>query len=337
MMSFVEMLNSKTTPYLVAEIGVNHEGNLQKAKDLAGLAHTSGADAVKFQTFIPELYISRDESQRFERVSKFALSYDDFLELKNYCDLIGISFFSTPLSPLDVEFLDPLVSIFKISSGDLTNNQLLQSVAKKGKPTILSTGYGSYSEIERSLEVFRNNATQSNLNELVLMHTVPMYPTPTHRACLRNILGLKERFGLPVGYSDHTIGIEAALISQVLGAQVIEKHFTDRKTDRTFRDHALSAEPNEFSELKVRLEEQAKLLGSAERKISQEESIASLEFRRSLAVSVSLPKGHKLESQDLCLVRPGTGINPEAIPYILGRQLSQDKSKGSILKFEDLI
>ena len=337
MSSFTETLLTRRIPFLVAEIGVNHEGSVEKAKELVGLAAEFGADAVKFQTFVPKLYVSTDDADRFNRVSKFALNYEDFIEIKKYCDKLSIPFFSTPLAPVDVEFLDSWVDIFKISSGDLTNSALISSVASKGKPTILSTGFGSLSEIEGAIQVYRSGARKVNAKELVLMHTVPRYPTSNQEANLRNIIGLRERFDCLVGYSDHTIGIQAALAAHILGAKVIEKHFTDKKTERTFRDHALSAEPQDLMELKSRLEEQESLLGSVARTVSDEQIIASREFRRSIATARNLPMGHKLEMDDFISVRPGLGVSPDHAFLLEGRTLNKDKAEGSLLKLEDLV
>ena len=329
----IESLSKRTVPYLVAEVGVNHEGSLEKAKELAGLAKQSGADAVKFQTFIPSRYVSSDYKERFERVSRFALSYEDFRDLKVYCDYLEIVFFSTPLAPMDVEFLNPLVPFFKISSGDLTNSELIGSVAKTQKPLILSTGFGSVSEIFNSLEDY--SVASNGKSVSVLMHTVPAYPTSPERANLRNISGFSNIFRTPIGYSDHTIGIEAALMAHALGAKVIEKHFTDFRLGRSFRDHSLSAEPSEFAQLKERILEQELLLGSADRQPSEDDKSAAKEFRRSLSVARDFQAGEIINSTDLIPVRPGIGMPVEATPYVLGRKLKYTKSKGSILYIED--
>lgn len=336
MFSLRKLIDRSPTPLLVAEIGVNHEGSLEKAKELANLAKIHGADLVKFQTFIPSLYVSKDDSARFSRVTKFALSYADFESLKIYCDEIGVPFFSTPLSNIDVDFLSPIVNLFKVSSGDLCNYELIEHIAKKGKPTILSTGYGDYAEIESALSTYKRNATEHNKNEIVLMHTVPAYPTSLEKANLRNMLGLQRRFDCYVGYSDHTIGIQAALAAHILGAKVIEKHFTDKKSDRDFRDHALSAEPQEFSELKTRMIEQESLLGQFERQITDTERLAVKEFRRSIALRRNLKKGSKLCLSDFVFVRPGHGISPESCSLVVGRELLNDKEEGSILYLADL-
>lgn len=330
----LEVLSKRTVPYLVAEVGVNHEGSLEKAKHLAGLAKEAGADAVKFQTFTPSRYVSTDSKDRFERVSRFSLSYEDFNDLKLFCDHIRITFFSTPLHSSDVEFLDPIVPFFKVSSGDLTNLELIRAIAKTGKPLILSTGFGRISEIFNSLEEYKRFSGGKEVS--VLMHTVPRYPTSPEMANLRNILSFSQIFNKPIGYSDHTVGIEAALLSHVLGAKIIEKHFTDKKTDRSFRDHSLSAEPADFANLKKKIFEQENFLGSLDRTVNEDETEAAREFRRSLALVEDCEMGKELTAQDLIFVRPGIGIPTEALPYVIGRRLKRVKLRGSLLYLDDL-
>jgi N,N'-diacetyllegionaminate synthase len=337
MKSFVEFLETRTHPFLVAEIGVNHEGSLEKAKELVSLAKESGADAVKFQTFTAENYVSSDDQARFERVKRFALPYRDFLELKQLCDSLDIVFFSTPLDTSDIDFLNSFVPFFKVSSGDLTNLTLIAHVASTGKPLILSTGFASHSEIQRSVECFRENATKENVEELVLMHTVSRYPTLASEANLRNILWLRDKFKIPVGYSDHTIGIEAALVASALGASIIEKHFTDTKVGRTFRDHTLSAEPHELRELKNAILRQVELLGDLDRTISSEQKNQVKEFRRSLAASRELQAGHRVTEDDFIDVRPGTGLPPISRGFLIGRKLARRKAKGSLMHLEDFL
>ena len=329
-----ENLSKRSMPYLVAEVGVNHEGSLEKAKQLAGLAKKAGADAVKFQTFIPSRYVSTDSKERFERVSRFALSYEEFIDLKLYCDQIGVIFFSTPLHPIDVEFLNPIVPFFKVSSGDLTNLELIRSIAKTRKPLILSTGFGSESEIFRSIEEYEKYSEGMQVS--VLMHTVPSYPTAPEKANLRNLQRFSQIFKEYVGYSDHTVGIEAAVLAHALGAKVIEKHFTDQKAGRSFRDHSLSVEPLEFENLKKRILDQEVLLGSFDRRVIGDDAKAAIEFRRSLALAKDFDEGMELAADDLISVRPGIGIPTEALSYVVGRKMKREKSQGSILFLDDL-
>ena len=241
--------------FIIAEAGVNHNGDIKLAKQLIATAKSAGADAVKFQTFKAENLVSKaapkadyqkqvtptDESQ-LEMLKKLELSFNDFKELKTYCMEKGILFLSTPFDFESIDFLETLeMPIYKIPSGEITNLPYLMKIARTGKPVILSTGMSDLEEVGLALEVLQSNGTRTT----TLLHCNTQYPTPFEDANLKAMLTLKKRFGFPVGYSDHTLGIEAALAAVALGAKVIEKHFTlDKRMEGP--DHKASLDPQEL-------------------------------------------------------------------------------------------
>lgn len=224
MQLFGRDLDSETA--IVAEIGANHEGDEDKAHDLIHKAADCGVDAVKFQTFVGR---------------KFALPYDAFRRLAETADSCGVQFFSTPLDIPDAEALDPYIETWKVASAEVTHLPLLRFMAASRKPVVLSTGGSSLEQIVAALQVLA-------ASEIVLLHSVPKYPTAPQDANLANMAWLYEKFGLPVGYSDHVVGLDAAKAAACMGAVLIEKHFTDDR-NREFRDHKLSADPVEMKEL----------------------------------------------------------------------------------------
>ena len=244
--------------FIIAEAGVNHNGDIKMAQKLIDVAKSAGADAVKFQTFKAGSLVSKvaqkadyqkqttgaDESQ-LEMVKKLELSFCDFRELKKYCDEKEISFLSTPFDFESIDFLESLeMLIYKVPSGEITNLPYLMKIASKGKPVIMSTGMSDMDEVESALEVLRDNGAGS----VTLLHCNTQYPTPFEDANIKAMLTLKERFGVAVGYSDHTLGIEAPIAAVALGATVIEKHFTlDKNIEGP--DHKASLDPQELIDM----------------------------------------------------------------------------------------
>lgn len=329
--------NNLRNTWIIAEIGVNHEGDFSVACDLIKKAAACGVDAVKFQTYQPTKYISSEQPERLQRVSRFQLSYDQFSELSELAKQCGVVFFSTPLHPEDADFLDGIAPIFKISSGDITHLELIKHVARKNKPTIISTGAGSPEEVVAAVEAFiseqPNGATNGNL---MLMHCVAAYPAPVDAVNLRNMHWLQKQFGVPVGYSDHTLGQKTCELAVAAGAVAIEKHFTYRKEDQDFHDHRLSADPSDMSELVAAIRHAELLLGNEVRERSEDESNVMANLRRSLAVSVDLPEGAVLGEEFVTYLRPAWGLGPEQYSEVIGRKLTRALRAGSLIRPEDL-
>ncbi|MFH0809606.1 MAG: N-acetylneuraminate synthase family protein [Pseudomonadota bacterium] len=323
--------------FIVAEIGVNHEGDLDTARDLVRKAARAGADAVKFQTYTPERYVSTEQPERLERIRRFQLSQQNFRDLATLAVDLGLVFFSTPLHPRDADFLNDIQPIFKISSGDLTFHELLAHVAAKGKPMILSTGLASEGEIRAAVEVLCAARPElADNGQLMLMHCVAAYPTPEKDANLRNIAWLKGTFGLPVGYSDHTLGTKACELAVAAGAVAVEKHFTYRKEEQAFHDHAISADPADLTRLVAAVRRAEVLLGSPVRGPVPAEESYRQNLRRSVAASVDIPAGIPVDRGWLTFLRPAWGLPPERANEIAGRRLKRDIPAGTLIREEDL-
>lgn len=323
--------------WIIAEIGVNHEGSMDTAKDLIVKAANAGADAVKFQTYSAENYVSVVQPERLERVRKFQLSRSDFCVLAELAKDSNVEFFSTPLDADDVDFLSEIAPILKISSGDITYLDLIERAAATHKPIILSTGLATREEIARAISsVLKMNPSAASDGSLMLMHCVASYPTPDAEAQLRNIFWLKDEFGLPVGYSDHTLGIKACELAIAAGAAAIEKHFTYRKEDQAFHDHRLSADPEDMKALVASVRQAELMMGSYERVRGQTETTFIGHLRRSVAVRQDLSAGSVLQRDLLICLRPGWGIAPEHMESALGRRLVRSLKAGEIVRTEDL-
>lgn len=329
--------NNLSRTWIVAEIGVNHEGDEAVAADLIRQAAEAGADAVKFQTYTVGNYVSTVQPERRERSAGFELSHDAFRRLRRVADEAGVTFFSTPLHADDVDFLDEIAPIFKVSSGDLTYLELIRHVATKGKPTIISTGLGTLDEIRAAVDTFLAVRPDAGRNgELMLMHCVAAYPTPAEDANLRNMDWLKQHFDLPVGYSDHTLGSKACELAVAAGAAAIEKHFTYRIEDQAFHDHALSADPAMMKEIVAAVRTAETYLGRVERQRSEAEIKLIQHLRRSLAAARDIPAGTPVEREWLTYLRPAWGLLPGDADALVGRRLKQDVKAGGLIHGEDI-
>lgn len=329
--------NELKRAWIIAEIGVNHEGDEKVAADLIRKAALANADAVKFQTFSPEHYVSTEQPERFDRVSRFCLSQDAFRRLAALARSLNLTFFSTPLGLADIDFLDGIQPIFKISSGDLTFHELIRHATRTGKPLIISTGLGTEDEIQTAVDVvLTERPSARDDGSLMLMHCVSAYPTPAKEANLRNLIWLSRRFGFPIGYSDHTIGIKACELAVAVGALAIEKHFTYRKEDQIFHDHKLSADPADLTALVKIVREAEGYLGSELRIRTEAEDKMELHMRRSVAVLVDIPAGVTVKREWLTWVRPAWGLGPQEIDKVIGVKLKNSLKAGTIVRFEDL-
>ncbi len=323
--------------FVVAEIGNNHEGSFALAEELIGHAAASGVDAVKFQTFIPEHYISRDQNDRLLRLRKFAFSFEQFSNLAKFANRQGLQFFSTPFDLTSADALNQFCPVIKISSGDNNFFPMIERVASFNKPVVLSAGLANFADLEKARScLLRIWSDRGHAGELALLHCVSSYPTPPEAANLAVIRTMSEYFKeCTIGYSDHTLGIDAAVMSVGLGARIIEKHFTLRKDFSDFRDHQLSADPAEMTELvrKVRLAEE--LLGTGRKVLSEIEEPNRLAMRRSIAAARTIKAGSMLVQADLTWVRPGGGFAPGEEALIVGQTLARDVLLGHVFHQSD--
>jgi N,N'-diacetyllegionaminate synthase len=323
--------------FIVAEIGVNHEGSLDTARLLVEKAAEAGVDAVKFQTYLPEEYVTAADTQRFARVGRFALSFDEFRQLADFAQSLGVTFFSTPLGTHSVDALEPFVPIYKISSGDLTYYPLLIHIAKKGKPVVLSTGGATVEEIDAAVAVLKQHRPDRPLNDwLLLNQCVACYPAPIDQINLRAMDFLRDRYGVLVGYSDHTLSNAMCLAAVALGARWIEKHFTDRKTGRDFHDHALSSEPGEMAQLVRDIRDIEAGLGPGGKFRAPCEEKGLPRLRRGIAVRRDMRAGETITAEDITWLRPESDFPIGTEDRVIGRKLAKDVPMGYLLRFDDL-
>ena len=322
--------------FIIAEAGVNHNGDVELAKRLIDIAKDAGADAVKFQTFKTERFLSRNivvpkhvksKDSLFETVRKLELSEEEHYELSEYCKQKGIIFMSTPMDNNSVDLLDDIgVPVFKVASCDLDNLPLLKYIAKKEKAVILSTGMGTISEVGEAVEVIKSNRN----GDIILLHCVSTYPPRVDDVNLKAINTLRNAFKLPVGYSDHTIGVNIPLAAVALGAKVIEKHFTlDKKMGGP--DHAVSADPDELKNLISGIREIKKSFGTSVKVPSKDEIEMKKSFRKSIVANTDIRKGETITPEMLSIKRPGTGLSPKYFDFIVGKKAKRD------MKYDDLI
>lgn len=322
---------------VVAEVGNNHEGDFALAAAMVRRAAECGVGAVKFQTVRAEHLVRRSETARFERLKRFELSNRQFADLSKIAHEAGLLFLSTPLSLPAVASLEPLVDAYKIASGDNNFFPLIEQVARTAKPMIISTGVSDVSQIDATVRFVRGQWEATGIRgELGLLHCVSSYPTPAEQANLRAIAFLAERFGCTVGYSDHTLGIEAAVLSVAAGARIIEKHFTLDKQQSDFRDHQLSADPREMTELVKRIAQAEALLGVADKQIQPCEAASQAAIRRSIVAARDLPAGAAIAAADLKWIRPGDGLRPGQEGQLIGRKLKRDLREDEAFSPDDV-
>lgn len=316
---------------IIAEIGANHEGNLDEAKRMIDAAARAGADAVKFQTYRADKIVAASEAQRRAHFRRLELSDAEFQTLAQVALECGVLFLSTPFDVESVDLLDPLMPAFKIASGDVTATPLLAHVAGKGKPIVLSTGMASMEEIFEAIRVIEASSPLGFNAPLALLHCVSAYPTPDAQAHLNAIPYLRDRTGRPVGYSDHTLGIEACLAATALGARVIEKHFTFDKAKTSMRDHQLSADPADLALMVKGIRRIEAMLGDAAKGPLEVEAQHRVSMRRSLAARTAIPKGTVIAASMLTVLRPATGLAPSLVSEVVGRRAARDVAPGEVL------
>tara|TARA_Y100000022_G_scaffold163441_1_gene147109 strand:+ start:29 stop:1039 length:1011 start_codon:yes stop_codon:yes gene_type:complete len=328
--------NLKDDLAVIAEIGVNHQGNVSYAKELIRLAASAGADAVKFQSYTPERYASKENIERFERVKCFAFSEMEHLELIAEAKANGIEFFSTPLSEDWVPFLDEHTNVFKIASGDITFEPVVRSVAAANKPFIVSTGAANIEEIDQLVEwVVDEIGLELSRSNLILMHCICSYPAPIEQANVRSVAYLKERYGLEVGFSNHIIEQEACLAAVALGSNIIEVHFTDNKTGREFHDHALSFEPQELESFIKSASLIKSSLGNFSKTVQPCEENNVPNVRKGIVAAKDLSAGHIITKNDIFFCRPALPLSAADLPSLIGKTLERDISAGHTIKPEN--
>jgi len=338
------IIGRDTRPYIIAEIGVNHGGSMEQAKRLIELAKEGGADCAKFQTYKADTLASRHSPAYWDTSKEPTLSQhelfkkydsfgpDEYCVLAQHCARVGIDFLSTPFDDAAIEFLDPLVSFYKIASADLTNIPFLRKVAAKHKPVALSTGACTLAEIDAAVFTLR----QSGCDDIVLLHCILNYPTDNADAHLRMIRGLARAYPeLLIGYSDHTLPDEAMsslMTAHLLGAMVIEKHFTlSRQLEGP--DHSFALEPEEFIKMVRFIREAEQGLGLPIKK--HVEGVENLRLhKKSLAAKTDIAKGSQLEESMIMCLRTSGGIDPRELSELLIRSPNRDIKKFEVLKWD---
>jgi N,N'-diacetyllegionaminate synthase len=315
---------------IVAEIGNNHEGSFDVACELVRAAAQCGVDAVKFQTFKTEQFISPTDTVRFARLKSFELTLEQFADLAHLAKSLGMLFLSTPLDLESAAGLESLVNAYKIASCDDTFYPLLERVAKSGKPVIISTGISDWEQVQKTTNYLYQCWQSQAINhpQLAVLHCVSSYPVPPEEANLNSIRFLAQHLDCPIGYSDHTIGIEAAVLSVATGARIVEKHFTLDKQYSDFRDHQLSADPTDLQQLVDRIRQAEVLLGTPNKLVQPCAAISATAIRRSIAAKHDLNPGDRIESTDLIWTRPGSGIAPGLEASLVGKSLRRAVAAG---------
>ncbi len=325
---------------IIAEAGVNHNGSLKTAKQLAVAAKECGADIVKFQTAQLDSLVSKsarmagyqkknigeEESQK-DMLKKLLLSFADFIELADYCREVEIQFLSTPFDIESIHFLDHMQDIWKVPSGEITNYPYLVEIGKTGKKVILSTGMSTLKEVHEAVDTLKC----AGISDLVLLHCTTEYPAPTEEVNLNVMDTLRNEFGCPVGYSDHTQGTEISLAAAAMGAAVIEKHFTlDR--NMTGPDHKASLEPDELKRLVEGIRKIELAKGTYVKAPTLSEVKNRDVARKSIVALRDIAKGERFSVHNLTTKRPGNGISPMMWNEVIGQEAKRDFEEDELIE-----
>jgi N,N'-diacetyllegionaminate synthase len=321
-------------PYVIAEIGANHNGDMDLCRRTIDAAKACGADAAKFQSWSTSSLVSQreyennptysDKKRHFgslrEMVEAYQLTPAQHHEVSAYCRQVGIHFMSSAFAPGEVDLVDSFdVPAFKVASMDVNHLPLLKHIGRKGRPVLLSTGMAELGEIERAIRTLEDAGASS----VIVLHCVSVYPAPPAIMHMRNITTFERVFERPVGFSDHTLGITMPIVAATLGACVIEKHFTLDK-ELPGWDHHMSADPGELKALVEGARDAHAALGSAQRVVSEAEVVKRRSFRRRIVARRAMKAGTVLREEDLDFKRPGNGIGPDESRYLVGRTLTCD-------------
>lgn len=338
----------KNRVIIIAEAGVNHNGNFENAKKLILAAANAGADYVKFQTFKADKLVSKDAQKaeyqkanlkeegdsQYDMLKNLEMSEAWHYDLIKYANECGIKFLSTGFDEDSIDFLDSLnIDLFKIPSGEITNKPYLEHIAKKGKPIVISTGMSNLQEIKDAVEVIQNH--QIGRNKITILHCNTEYPTPMQDVNLLAMKTIQNELGVQVGYSDHTLGIEVPIAAVALGAVLIEKHFT---LDRNMigPDHLASLTPDELKQMVTSIRNiELAISGNGIKEASESEKKNIAIVRKSLHYNTGLLKGDVIEKKHFSILRPGSGISPMTYEEIIGKKLSINVFKNDLIKKTD--
>ena len=334
-------------PYVIAEIGANHNGDIELAKKMIDIAKECGADCVKFQSwtkdsifsrkvyndnyFLRDDYRNRTDYTLESIVDAYAIDKAQHKELKDYCDKVDIEFASTPFSKAEVDMLvDELnVPFIKVASMDLNNVPFLKYIATKGKPVVMSTGLCSLADVSVAVDTLRENGC----NDIYILHCVSIYPPADEQVNLNNIDMLRTAFQLPTGYSDHTLGALAPIMSVTKGVCIIEKHFTLDK-NMVGWDHKVSADPEDLKQICEAAQRGYKMLGSYEKVVNEDQERRDA-FQRSIVAARPIKKGEIITEADIDYKRPGTGISPKYYEFVIGKEAKRDLEFDEIIQMGD--
>ncbi len=331
---------------IIAEAGVNHNGSMKLAKQMVDKAKEADVDYIKFQTFIPKKLVSlyaekadyqkettgSDQSQ-LQMLEKLALTFDDFRELKDYCNLVGIGFISTPFDFDSIDFLENLdMDFWKVPSGEITNLPYLEKIGATGRDVVMSTGMCEMLEINNAIEVLE----KSGAGKITVLHCNTEYPTPFTDVNLKAMLHIGRKTGKPIGYSDHTIGIEIPVAAVALGATVIEKHFTlDKMMEGP--DHRASLDSTELKVMVSAIRSVEAGLGDGIKKRTKSEEKNVSVVRKSIVAKKNIKKGDKFTAESITVKRPGTGINPMRWYDVIGKVADRDYKEDEIISKEIIL
>ena len=348
-----KIISNNSSTFIIAEAGVNHNGSEKLALELINAASQSGADAIKFQTFNTKKLVSiyaetadyqkknTNESNQFSMLNKLELSKETHIKIFEKCQELNIEFLSTPFDIESAVFLVNLgMKKIKIPSGEITNLSFIKELASFNLPIILSTGMSSIDEVKDAVSTIKKMREIKNFSHpldemLTILHCTSNYPTKYEDVNLKAIQTLEEKFSMPVGYSDHTLGIDVASLAVVMGAKIIEKHFTLDKS-MLGPDHKASLNPEELCLMIKKIKETEVCLGDGIKEAQKNEIPIKELVRRSVALKLDKKKGETLNSEDLILLRPGNGISPIELKKVFGKKIKKDTLKGTILCWSDI-
>lgn len=332
--------------YVIAEAGVNHNGSVKNAFKMIDCAKECGCDCIKFQTFKADALVTSNapkadyqmrntngSNNQFEMLKSLELNDREFEELKAHCDEIGIEFMSTPFDIESVDVLEKIgVTRYKISSGDINNKQLLQHVAKTGKSMVVSTGMSTIEEVRKAVDWIE----QVGNHQITLLHCTSNYPTSYDEVNMKAMQTLQQKFGYPIGYSDHTKGDLASIVAVAMGATVIEKHFTlDKNMEGP--DHKASLNVEELKEMVDDIRAVETIMGNGVKQPMKSELNTRSVARKSVVLAHNIQKGEILKKEDLVLKRPGNGLAPEYLDELIGKVLVRNMRAEEMITWKDVV
>jgi N-acetylneuraminate synthase/N,N'-diacetyllegionaminate synthase len=335
-----DVLGRKGGLFFIAEIGGNHEGDFEYAQRLMTLGIASGTDALKFQLYKSATLVNPIESpERSKHFKKFELSRDQYTYMAKACADAGVMFMASVWDPEMLGWIDPYISMHKVGAGDLTNFQMIKKQVETGKPLILSTGLAEMDDVKRAVDfVYETDRAYIDDKNLALLQCTSTYPCPDEDANVAAMVTLRDAFGLPVGYSDHTVGTDAIEAAVAMGACIIEKHFTDDRAGKIFRDHQISLTCDEVRAFLQKARKIKTLLGSGKKEITPSEKAAGhhVSFRRALYARRDLREGECVGEDDIVSLRPEHGLPASEFYRVVGRKVTRDLKAMEALHEKDI-